>query len=311
MLTSILSTPPLKTLRHTTLFRSAYRSLSTTADWDVDQLDWAFRRRRWKRRLFTGACLAGAAGVGVGEMRRRQLRMDDINRAISSGVSKLDKLMSQMSLSPSTTDPLLPDVKDLEYPPNLPTLVINLDRVVANIDYDKRLGWRIKKRPHADEFFKTLIFDYEIVLWSDEEYPTAQDVAQRWGLPVVGALHRSNCTEVDGVMVKDLKRLGRDMDKIVMVDCDKEAMRLNPDNGLIIRAYDGSPDDRELKTLIPFLRDAAHNKHGSVRDFLGHYNTMGGDATTMWEKEKLGNVDQVSPLVNVARTLFLKGPKNP
>ncbi|XP_953769.1 uncharacterized protein TA16800 [Theileria annulata] len=160
---------------------------------------------------------------------------------------------------PTDNSPLLPDFKELNYPPNLPTLVLDLDKVIAKMEYDRKLGWRVKKRPYADNFFKELINYYEIVIWSDDAYPVAYDIANHWGLPVIGCIHRDHCKKFKGSYIKDLSRLGRDLDRVVMIDHDKTACALQQDNCILIKEFDGDENDEELLLLINLLKTMAIN----------------------------------------------------
>lgn len=163
------------------------------------------------------------------------------------------------AMFPGDGAPLLPDFKELNYPPNLPTLVIDLDKVIAKLEYDRKVGWQVKKRPFADKFFKELVNYYELVIWSDDSYPMATDVANRWGLPVVGVLHRDQCKAFKGSFIKDLSRLGRDLKRVILLDHDKTACLLQENNAIIIREFDGDEQDRELLYLIDMLKMIALN----------------------------------------------------
>lgn len=53
---------------------------------------------------------------------------------------------------------------------------------------------------------------------------------------------------------QDISCLNRDPAKVVVVDCRKEAFCLQPYNGLALRRWDGSSDDRALYDLTAFLK---------------------------------------------------------
>lgn len=155
---------------------------------------------------------------------------------------------------PLSNEPLLPDFKDLNYPEHLPTLVVDLNYVIAKLEYDRKVGWRVLKRPYADLFFKELASFYEIVIWSDDNFPVAQDVVSKWGIPAIGCLHRDQCIKKKKSYVKDLKRLGRNIDRVVIIDHDPNAFMLQPTNGILIKEFNGNVNDKELLCLIDFLK---------------------------------------------------------
>ncbi|CRH03126.1 mitochondrial import inner membrane translocase subunit TIM50, putative [Plasmodium relictum] len=175
---------------------------------------------------------------------------------------------------PLSNEPLLPDFKDLNYPENLPTLVIDLNYVIAKLEYDRKTGWRVLKRPYADLFFKELSSFYEIVIWSDDNFPVAQEVVSKWGIPAIGCLHRDQCSKKKKFYVKDLKRLGRNLDRVVIIDHDIHAFMLQPENGILIKEFHGDVDDKEILCLIDLLKSFAISTY-DIRQFLKKYG--GGD----------------------------------
>lgn len=175
---------------------------------------------------------------------------------------------------PDSSDPLLPDFHELKYPEFLPTLVIDLDKTVVHLEHKRRTGWSVVKRPGADRFFRELMNYYEIVVWSDDNYPVAQEVMMMWGVPVIGCIHRDQCRRRGGVYVKDLSRLGRQLDRTIIIDHDPGAFMLQPENGIQIKEYYGDTDDNELESLIDLLKTIATSPE-DVRTHLKKYG--GGD----------------------------------
>ncbi|SBT30796.1 mitochondrial import inner membrane translocase subunit TIM50, putative [Plasmodium ovale wallikeri] len=175
---------------------------------------------------------------------------------------------------PLSNEPLLPDFKDLNYPENLPTLVIDLNYVIAKLEYNRKTGWRVLKRPYADLFFKELSSFYEIVIWSDDNFPVAQEVISKWGIPAIGCLHRDQCLKKKKFYVKDLKRLGRNLDRVVIIDHDIHAFMLQPENGILIKEFHGDVNDKEIFCLIDLLKSFAISTY-DISQFLKKYG--GGD----------------------------------
>uniref|UniRef100_A0ABI8AIN2 Mitochondrial import inner membrane translocase subunit TIM50 n=1 Tax=Felis catus TaxID=9685 RepID=A0ABI8AIN2_FELCA len=69
----------------------------------------------------------------------------------------------------------------------------------------------------------------------------------------------------------DISCLNRDPARVVVVDCKKEAFRLQPYNGVALRPWDGNSDDRVLLDLSAFLKTIALNRVEDVRTVLEHY----------------------------------------
>ncbi|CAD7960758.1 unnamed protein product [Amoebophrya sp. A25] len=175
-------------------------------------------------------------------------------------------------LVPPPAEPWLLDFETLKYPANLPTLVIDLDKVVCKLEFDRKSGWQVRKRPGADRFFSELQHYYEIVVFSDDVFPVASDVMQAWGVPVGGVLHREFCQRWYKHFRKDIGKLGRNLERVIHIEHDPIAVEKHPANAIVLPAFDGDENDTALLDLIDFLKAAMHQN--DVRDFLKRY---GGD----------------------------------
>ena len=60
-------------------------------------------------------------------------------------------------------------------------------------------------------------------------------------------LYRHHTIKLDGEYVKDLSRIGRDLDKVVMIDNIEKNYRLQKKNGILIRSWYGDRKDTRLK----------------------------------------------------------------
>ncbi len=65
----------------------------------------------------------------------------------------------------------------------------------------------------------------------------------------------------DGVYVKDLSRLGRDLKDVIIIDNAEFSYMFQPNNALPCLSWYEDPSDTELLDLIPILQAL-----GSVRD---------------------------------------------
>eukprot|EP01066_Platyproteum_vivax_P006127 Platyproteum_vivax@DN1948_c0_g1_i1.p1 len=175
---------------------------------------------------------------------------------------------------PLNTEPLLVDLETLKFPDYIPTLVMDLNKTIVHMEYDRLEGWKVVKRPGADEFFQTIQHYYELVIWSDDVFPVAQDVMTKWSIPVSGVLHRDQCKRRSGHYIKNIDRLGRRLDRIVMIDHDEQAFGNNRANGILIKEFTGDTNDRELYDLVDFLKTGATTQE-DVRIYIGKHG--GGD----------------------------------
>jgi len=171
-------------------------------------------------------------------------------------------------------EPWLLELATMKYPENIPTLVLDLDKVILHLEHDSRQGWHVIKRPFADQFFKEISHYFEVVIFSDDVFPVALDIANKWNLPVTGVLHRDFCKKKRNHYVKDLSKLGRNLERVLIIDHDPAAFQLQPENGLHIKPFEGDTTDSELADLLEFLKAAA-TSNMDIRKFVEKFG--GGD----------------------------------
>ncbi|KAM5133286.1 mitochondrial import inner membrane translocase subunit TIM50 isoform 2-T2 [Callospermophilus lateralis] len=178
----------------------------------------------------------------------------------------------QMIIEP-TSPCLLPDpLREPYYQPPY-TLVLELTGVLLHPEWSLATGWRFKKRPGIETLFQQLAPLYEIVIFTSETGMTAFpliDSVDPHGF-ISYRLFRDATRYMDGHHVKDISCLNRDPARVVVVDCKKEAFRLQPYNGVALRPWDGNSDDRVLLDLSAFLKTIALNQVEDVRTVLEHY----------------------------------------
>eukprot|EP00747_Dinoflagellata_sp_TGD_P038617 gnl/TRDRNA2_/TRDRNA2_139780_c0_seq1.p1 gnl/TRDRNA2_/TRDRNA2_139780_c0~~gnl/TRDRNA2_/TRDRNA2_139780_c0_seq1.p1 ORF type:complete len:342 (-),score=54.44 gnl/TRDRNA2_/TRDRNA2_139780_c0_seq1:146-1081(-) len=111
--------------------------------------------------------------------------------------------------------------------------------------------------------FEVVVFTASAAVYADQVLnyldPEGRHVRHR--------LYRQHCTEIGGALFKDLRRLGRQMEDVILVDNSPIALGLNPDNGILCSSYLGDDDsDTELLDLLHILEEC--QKHPSVQTYL-------------------------------------------
>ncbi|KAJ3024119.1 mitochondrial inner membrane protein required for protein import [Thoreauomyces humboldtii] len=159
------------------------------------------------------------------------------------------------------TDPvlekLLPDPLPAPYQRQL-TLCIELTDALVHLEWDKSVGWRVATRPGVKQFLANLTRYYEVVVFTSSPGYLAQPVCQALDphfLYTMYRLFRDHTKLIDGVYVKDLSQLNRDLTKTVLLDTKAESFQLQPENGLLLKPWLGERDDRELKKLETFFTE--------------------------------------------------------
>lgn len=169
---------------------------------------------------------------------------------------------------------LLPD--PLPPPHQRPyTLIVDLEGLLVNSNWDRAQGWRTAKRPGVDYFLGYLSQFYEIVLFTSQPMYTAAGVAEKLDpftnyLPY--KLFRESTRYVNGKVVKDLSYLNRDLSKVIMLDVNPEHADLQPDNAIIMKPWKGERGDSGLVDMIPFLESIAMYNAQDVRPILKAYH---------------------------------------
>lgn len=92
----------------------------------------------------------------------------------------------------------------------------------------------VLKRPHVDEFLQRMGELYECILFTASLAKYADPVADlldQWGV-FRTRLFRDSCVFYRGNYVKDLNKLGRELQQIVIVDNSPASYIFHPDNAV-------------------------------------------------------------------------------
>ncbi|KAF2305351.1 hypothetical protein GH714_004144 [Hevea brasiliensis] len=142
--------------------------------------------------------------------------------------------------------------------------------VRPNID-GEFMNFYVLKRPGVDAFLEALAAKYELVVFTAglKEYAslvlTKLDVK---GL-ISHRLYRDSCKEIDGKFVKDLSEVGRDLNRVVIVDDNPNCYIFHPENAVPVRPFIDDFGDRELGKLVKFFEGCDRFK--DMRDAVKQY----------------------------------------
>jgi len=186
---------------------------------------------------------------------------DPKNQTKSHSYSPNRLLNSQMKIN-GLLPPKISDKK---------TLVLDLDEtlvhsgflpfscpsdVVIKIELENEIhDIHVLVRPGVKEFLEKMSKKYEIVIFTASLAKYADpllDIIDKQGYCPF-RLFREHCTLINTAFVKDLKRLGRELKDIIIVDNSPISYALNPDNGLPILSWFEDKNDRELYNITPVL----------------------------------------------------------
>ena len=132
----------------------------------------------------------------------------------------------------------------------------------------------IRIRPGINELLDEVGKYYELIIFTTaaQDYADALiDAVEEEKIYFDHRLYRDHCSIINNEFVKDLSRIGRPLDKIILIDNMPQNMRLQKENGIIIKSFWGEDNfDTALFDLIPILVNVA-KEGGDARVGLAKY----------------------------------------
>mmetsp|Transcript_15661 Transcript_15661/g.14997 ORF Transcript_15661/g.14997 Transcript_15661/m.14997 type:complete len:457 (-) Transcript_15661:220-1590(-) len=156
-----------------------------------------------------------------------------------------------------------------------PLLVIDLEKTLIGSEYNSQFGWRHVKRPGLDQFIDRLSQYYEIVIFSENDIGAVQEILM--AIDPSGKTHKLGNTAAesrDGVMIKRLDLMNRDVSRIILIDDNPDAYQLCERNTLSVQPFDlNNTADTVLFDLIPLLQAFVHDGVVDFRDTIDDLGT--------------------------------------
>ena len=169
---------------------------------------------------------------------------------------------------------------------NKKTLILDLDEtlvhssftsfekndIVLNVDFEGVMyNIYVLIRPDAELFIKSVGKFFEVVIFtaSISKYASPLlDILDK-EKNIKFRLYRDQCTFINGIYIKDLKKCNRSLKDLIIVDNSPIAYTFDSDNGLPIKTWIEDPDDRELMRLLPILEFLSRTK--DVRKYIDQF----------------------------------------
>jgi len=177
-------------------------------------------------------------------------------------------------------EPLPPMLPALEDFPKLPplrdpeqyTLVLDLDETLVHYHEHEGMG-NYDIRPGMAEFLQRMHkHGYEIVIFTAATQDYADWVIDQIdpGRLIHYRLYRQHALPWGPIFVKDLSKLGRDLNKSLIIDNVQENFMLQPNHGIFIATWYDDPSDTALGALSPLLEELVLTR-ASVPELLDKY----------------------------------------
>ena len=166
---------------------------------------------------------------------------------------------------------------------NKKTLILDLDEtlvhssfvpfenndIVLNIEFEGMLyNIYVLIRPGAIDFIKKVAKLYEVIIFTAS--------ISKYALPLIDILDsdkniqykltREHCTFLNGIYIKELKKLNRDLNDLIILDNSPLAYSFDIDNGLPIKAWYEDKNDNELDKVYFILEFLSKVK--DARNFI-------------------------------------------
>ena len=181
---------------------------------------------------------------------------------------------------PQAGDKLIPDFESCPFygqvPPGSlapPLLVLDLEKTLIGSEYDAKYGWRHVKRPGLQKFLDRMSQYFEIVILSENDLNP--DILA--AIDPEGKCHKHGPQAMEvrnGIMLKRLDMMNRDLSRIVLLDDDEAAASLYPRNTLLVRPFENVNDTRDtaLEDVMLLLQALVHD---GVNDFRICFDDLG------------------------------------
>ena len=133
-------------------------------------------------------------------------------------------------------------------------LVLDLDETLVHFFEDNNEAY-VKVRMGAENFITVLSQYCEIVIFTASTKYYCDIVIDGFDCKnkIDYKLCREYTDEKDGINIKDLSKLGRDLNKVIIIDNIEDNYKLQPDNGLNIIDFEGDENDNELQYILKDL----------------------------------------------------------
>jgi len=214
---------------------------------------------------------------------------DDQKRQTLNLNSPRQDSVSRRGTAPYRGEHLLPDLTDKRK--GKKCLVLDLDETLVHSSFkptecDFTIDVEIEnqvhkvyvaKRPHVDEFMKRVGEIYEVVVFTASLAKYADPVLDLLDIHKVvdWRLFRESCSPFKGSYVKDMARMGRPLETIMLLDNSPYCYAFNPENGIPIESWFSDKNDTELMKLLPMLEKLSDPGVADVRVALQEMGISG------------------------------------
>ena len=211
-------------------------------------------------------------------IKANNISLDDINTFFRQNILREDfigcsvlastflKEKENFSLSPI---PYITNPSSKKY-----SLVLDLDETLIHfrVNHTHNDEGVLKLRPGVGTFFQVIKEFYEIILFTEASEAYTELIIEAFNKNNFFnyKFYRQHTIIIGHDFVKDLQRIGRPLDKIIIIDNIQQNFRMQKNNGILIKPFYGEDqNDQALFDLIPILiniaKDNIDTRNGLVK----------------------------------------------
>ena len=211
-------------------------------------------------------------------IQAKTISLDDINNFFRQNILREDfigcsvlastflKEKENFSLSPI---PYITKPNSKKY-----SLVLDLDETLINfkVNHNHNDEGVLKLRPGINTFLEVIKDYYEIILFTEASEAYTELIMEAFNKNnfFEYKFYRQHTIIIGQDFVKDLQRIGRPLDKIIIIDNIAQNFRMQKNNGILIKPFYGEDqNDQALIDLIPILiniaKDNIDTRNGLVK----------------------------------------------
>ena len=169
-----------------------------------------------------------------------------------------------------------------EFPPFLPpinpkykfTVVLDVDETMIHFFFTYINGMFFV-RPYLLHFLNEINKYYEIITFTAGTKEYADNILNLLDINnkfIKYRLYRQHTTIIGCSIFKDLTKLGRDLNRIIIIDNLKDNFKLQPNNGLFIKTWTSDINDKQFYDLERILKDIVILDVKDVRPLIERIN---------------------------------------
>ena len=149
------------------------------------------------------------------------------------------------------------------------TLVLDLDETLIHFKTENGKS-KFLIRPHTYKFLRNLHPMFELIIFTAAQQQYADWIINKIDTKkyISYRFYRTHCQMSRSAHIKDLSRLSRSLNQMIIVDNCKENFKLQKENGIHIKGWFGNTSDRVLVELEDILKEMVSRKVPDVRMFL-------------------------------------------